>query len=76
MSTSGTRPPRVWLVAGLGSPPRPTDRPAVRDQQMRRWEPGPDGQYHTSDGRHHYSWDQLHARYDLVEDPAETAGQR
>ncbi|SFW50404.1 hypothetical protein [Amycolatopsis australiensis] len=60
--------PRVWLVAGLAAPTRePADHPPVRDDLMRRWEPRPDGTYQTADGRHHASWTELHARYDLVE---------
>ena len=63
-----TRPtPRVWLVAGLGAAAEPADHPAVRDDLMRGWVPGPDGRYHTLDGRHHASWTELHARFDLVE---------
>lgn len=33
---------RVWLVAGLRTAPTPTDRPMVRDDLMRTWEPGSD----------------------------------
>ena len=58
---------RVWLVAGLSGTAEPADHPPVRDDLMRRWEPGPDGRYHTPDGRHHASWTELHARFDLVE---------
>lgn len=59
--------PRVWLVAGLGILPAPTDRPTVRDDQMRTWHPGNDGRYHSADGFHHATWVELHSRYDLVE---------
>jgi hypothetical protein len=59
--------PRVWLVAGLGNTPNPVDRPVVRDDLMRQWWPGPDGRYHTADGRHHANWTELHTRFDLVE---------
>ncbi|MGH3853145.1 MAG: hypothetical protein ACRDR6_06535 [Pseudonocardiaceae bacterium] len=34
---------------------------------MRTWRPGPDGRYRTGDGRHYATWDELHARHDLVE---------
>ncbi len=67
---SSTRP-RVWLVAGLststGGDSAPADRPAVRDDLMRTWEPGADNHWHTRDGRHHATWTELHTRYDLVE---------
>jgi hypothetical protein len=66
MTTSLTRP-RVWLVAGLAEQPEATDHPPVRDDQMRQWQYSPDGRYHTADGRHHASWTELHARFDLVE---------
>jgi hypothetical protein len=63
--------PRVWLVAGLGparhSPAEPADRPAVRDDLMRTWRHGIDGRWHTPDGRHHATWTELHARFDLIE---------
>ncbi|MCT2587779.1 hypothetical protein [Actinophytocola gossypii] len=59
--------PRVWLAAGLGATPDPVDWPRVRDDLMRRWEPGLDGLWHTADGRHHATWAELHARFDLVE---------
>lgn len=63
MSTSTK--PRVWLVGGLGAPQRPADRPTVRDDLMRTWTPTDDGRYAT--GRHVETWDDLRARYDLVE---------
>lgn len=70
MTTTETRP-RVWLVAGMSTTDAtgtaPADLPVVRDDLMRTWEPGADNQYHTSDGRHHATWTELHARYDLVE---------
>ncbi|MGH3830862.1 MAG: hypothetical protein ACRDRS_10515 [Pseudonocardiaceae bacterium] len=56
---------RVWLVAGPGA--APAYRPTVRDDLMRVWQPGPDGRYTTGGGRHHANWDELRARYDLVE---------
>jgi hypothetical protein len=56
--------PRVWLV---GSTPDPADLPTVRDTRMRTWQPGDDGQYHSTDGWHHATWTELHSRYDLVE---------
>ncbi|MBV8540611.1 MAG: hypothetical protein JO063_06980 [Pseudonocardiales bacterium] len=59
--------PRVWLVAGLGTAPEPTDQPTVRDDLMRTWRPGPDGRYTTGGGRHHATWGELRARHDLVE---------
>jgi hypothetical protein len=59
--------PRVWLVAGIGSTPDPTDHPIVRDNRMRTWQPGPDGRYHSTDGWHHATWTELHTRFDLVE---------
>ena len=59
--------PRVWLVAGTGAAPDPSDRPAVRDNRMITWLAGPDGSYHSADGRHHATWSELHARFDLVE---------
>ncbi|GAA3537252.1 hypothetical protein GCM10022222_21190 [Amycolatopsis ultiminotia] len=65
MSTSTV--PRVWLAAGLGACPAPTDGPTVRDDLMRQWCPGPDGRWHTRDGRHHADWRELHTRFDLVE---------
>jgi hypothetical protein len=73
MSTTDTRPaqsstkPRVWLVAGIGSTPDPTDNPTVRDNRMCTWRPGPDGHYHSADGWHHATWSELHTRFDLVE---------
>jgi hypothetical protein len=62
-----TLTPRVWLVAGLSTAPAPADHPVVRDDLMREWRPGPDGRYHTADGRHHANWTELHTRFDLVE---------
>jgi hypothetical protein len=59
--------PRVWLVGVMGTTPDPTDRPAVRDTWLRTWVPGDDGHYHSSDGRRHATWTELHSRYDLVE---------
>lgn len=67
--------PRVWLVAGGRTPdPYPWDRPIVRDTLMRTWRAGADGLMHTTtvgfDHRvvdHHASWEELRARYDLVE---------
>jgi hypothetical protein len=59
MTTATTRRARVWLA--------PADRPTVRDDLMRQWCPGPDGRWHTPDGRHHADWTELHTRYDLVE---------
>lgn len=67
MNTTPNPRPRVWLVAGVTATPEPADHPPVRDDLMRRWEPGSDGRYHTADGRHHANWTELHARYDLVE---------
>jgi hypothetical protein len=70
MSTSTTAPrPRVWLVAGIGATPDPTDHPTVRDNRMITWRPSPDGTYHSVDGWHHATWSELHSRYDLVEIP-------
>ncbi|QFU90955.1 hypothetical protein [Amycolatopsis sp. YIM 10] len=67
--TTNSRP-RVWLVADLcPGTAVPADRPPVRDDLMRRWCPGTDGQYHTADGRHHAQWAELRARFDLVEVP-------
>ncbi|MGH3854750.1 MAG: hypothetical protein ACRDR6_14900 [Pseudonocardiaceae bacterium] len=57
---------RVWLTAGLGTTPAPTDQPTVRDNQLHTWQPGPDGRYTTGGGRHHATWDELRARHDLV----------
>jgi hypothetical protein len=59
--------PRVWLVGAIGTAPDPTDLPVVRDSWLRTWLPGPDGRYHSADGRHHATWTELHTRYDLVE---------
>ncbi|MGH3856356.1 MAG: hypothetical protein ACRDR6_23265 [Pseudonocardiaceae bacterium] len=64
---SGVRVARVWLAAGFGTTPAPTDQPTVSDNQMRTWQPGPDGRYFTGGGRHRATWDELRARYDLVE---------
>lgn len=58
--------PRVWLV-GSAPEPEPDALPTVRDTWMRTWRPGPDGRYHSTDGRHHATWTELHSRYDLVE---------
>jgi hypothetical protein len=66
-TTDMWRRPRVWLVGAAGNRPEPVDRPVVRDTWMRTWLPGPDGVYHSTDGRHHATWTELHARYDLVE---------
>lgn len=63
----GSCRPRVWLVAGLAAAPEPDDLPVVRDHLMRVWHPGTDRCWHTPDGRHHASWAELHARFDLVE---------
>ncbi|MGH3808594.1 MAG: hypothetical protein ACRDRU_18610 [Pseudonocardiaceae bacterium] len=71
VSSTDRAHPRVWLVSGLGTAPAPTDRPIVRDDLMRTWRPGPDGRYSTGAGRHHATWDELRARHDLVEMPAE-----
>jgi hypothetical protein len=38
----------------------------VRDDLMRHWHPAPGG-YRTADSRHHATWAELHARFDLVE---------
>jgi hypothetical protein len=59
--------PRVWLVAGIGRTPDPADLPTVRDNRMRTWTAGDDGHYHSTDGYHHATWSELHARFDLVE---------
>ncbi|HEU5475208.1 MAG TPA: hypothetical protein VFV67_31580 [Actinophytocola sp.] len=60
--------PRVWLVAGTGATAAdPTDHPVVRDNRMRTWRAGADGHYHSTDGWHHATWTELHARFDLVE---------
>jgi hypothetical protein len=61
------RTPRVWLVAGMREDQEPNDHPTVRDDLMREWQSGSDGRYHTGDGRHHATWGDLHARFDLVE---------
>lgn len=58
---------RVWLVAGLGPATAPADMPMVRDDLMREWLPGRDHRWHTPDGRHHATWQELHTRFDLVE---------
>lgn len=68
MSTSTEQAPRVWLAAGIG-PERgePADHPPVRDDQGRVWRhDAGDGRWHTTDGRHHQTWAQLHARSDLA----------
>lgn len=65
-----TTRPRVWLVAGSDTPdPIPDDLPPVRDTQMRVWHPGHPytGRMTTADGRHHLTWRELRARFDLVE---------
>jgi hypothetical protein len=67
MSSYETTRPRVWLAGANGSAHEPTDRPTVRDNRMRTWEPGSDGRYHSADGWHHVTWTELHARFDLVE---------
>jgi hypothetical protein len=67
MSTTTSPRPRVWLVAGIGSTPDPTDHPTVRDNRMITWQPDAGGTYHSLDGYHHASWTELHARFDLVE---------
>lgn len=59
--------PRVWLVASIGSTPDPADRPIVRDNRMRTWQPDDDGRYHSADGWHRSTWSELHTRFDLVE---------
>jgi hypothetical protein len=59
--------PRVWLVGSTLDLPEPDHLPTVRDTRMRRWQPGPDGRYHSADGWHHATWTELHSRYDLVE---------
>lgn len=66
--TENTTRPRVWLVAGVSATDNePADLPVVRDDLMRTWEPGADNRWHTADGRHHATWTELHARFDLVE---------
>lgn len=57
---------RVWLVGCRTRQPDPVELPSVTTGQ-RVWEPGPDGLMHTRDGRHHATWPELRARYDLVE---------
>lgn len=52
----------TWL-AGIGGAP---DAAQVRDDQGRVWARGGDGQYHTSDGRHHQTASELHNRTDLT----------
>ena len=59
--------PRVWLVAGIGSTPDPTDHPVVRDNRMITWQPDATGTYHSTNGYHHATWTELHSRFDLVE---------
>jgi len=79
-TTTLTNParPRVWLVAGLSTTPAPTGPlgvlPTVRDDRQLRWVPGADGRWHTPDGRHHATWDELHTRTDLVEVTPPAAG--
>lgn len=69
--TRGDGRARVWLVAGLArtEPPAPdaVGVSAVRDDQLRVWESTGDGRWHTTDGRHHASWHELHDRFDLME---------
>ncbi|GAB3375707.1 hypothetical protein [Amycolatopsis echigonensis] len=61
-------PPRVWLAAAPC--PAPADRPVVRDQMGRRWQPENNADsYRTADGRHHADWLELHTLFDLVEVP-------
>lgn len=71
LTAPAVKRPRVWLVAGLSTPDGvdsvPVDRPVVRDDLMRCWEPGEGGWWHTVDGRHHATWTDLRTRYDLVE---------
>lgn len=71
-NTTQDRPrARVWLVTGVA--PTTTLSPdavgvaAVRDDQLRIWESTGDGWWHTTDGRHHATWTELHNRFDLVE---------
>jgi hypothetical protein len=66
-STEMPNRPRVWLVGTIGTTPDPIDHPTVRDTWLRTWFPGADGIYHSTDGRHHATWTELHARFDLVE---------
>ncbi len=57
-----------WFGGTEATPaPQLCDRPTVRDDQGRTWQPGRDGQWHTTDGRHHQSWPQLRGRSDLTE---------
>lgn len=58
--------PRVWLV-GLGDAAEPANATTVRDDLARRWRLDADGLWRTIDGRHHATWEQLHATSDLVE---------
>lgn len=58
--------PRVWLVAGLADKPEAPDHPPLWDDLRRVWCYDA-GCYHTADGRHHATWTDLHARYDLIE---------
>ncbi|MGH3769876.1 MAG: hypothetical protein ACRDRW_00505 [Pseudonocardiaceae bacterium] len=67
VSSTDRARPRVWLVAGLGTAPAPTDRPTVRDDLTRTWRPGPDGRYSTAESHQHATWEELRARHDLVE---------
>lgn len=57
---------RVWLAAA-DSGSEPLDRPVVRDQMLRHWLPTADGRWRSADGRHHATWAELHARFDLIE---------
>lgn len=71
---------RVWLVAGLASTgsdvsPQVVGVCAVRDDQLRVWVAGADGRWHTADGRHHVTWSELHARFDLMEVSDDRVGQ-
>ncbi len=59
--------PRVWLVAEISGDDEPIDRPAVRDDLMRRWTPVEGNLYRIASGRHCATWAELHARFDLVE---------
>lgn len=59
--------PRVWLAGGGRFGDEPADQPPVRDQLMRQWRAGDDGEYYTAEGRHHAPWAELRAWFDLVE---------
>nr|WP_052479280.1 hypothetical protein [Kibdelosporangium sp. MJ126-NF4]CEL23347.1 hypothetical protein [Kibdelosporangium sp. MJ126-NF4]CTQ94509.1 hypothetical protein [Kibdelosporangium sp. MJ126-NF4] len=63
---------RVWLAAGPTetevASPAAVGVVAVRDDQLRVWRSGSDGDWwHTADGLHHATWRELHVRFDLVE---------